>query len=749
MGRPPPEPLASLAQPDRAGEGINRTLLAGLLYDVARAADPGQGEAAGGNRPDRRMEQLRDLLLGGEIRTLSRLAGMIDDPEQLAAAVGRILPTSFAHAIADARLGQVLAPVVEQAAQNSIANDPDRLIGILQPLVVPAIRKSIREAIDYTFQSLNETLRHSLSWRGIKWRWEAWRTGTSFAEVVLRHTLVYRVEHAFLIHRHTGLLIGHAATADAAGQDPQLVAAMLSAIQDFMRDSFGGEHGLDTLRFGDLRLWAEPGPSATLVAVIRGNPPADLRDVLTEAVTHMHAERHRALEDFNGDAGGFADIEAQLATIVGRAQATPVRRTTGVRRLSFAVLLALLALWAFERFQQGRRWDAFVSLVRSQPGIVVTEARRNGSLFQIAGLRDPLAADPAELLRQVGLDPAQVSAWWTPYLALDPPLVLARLDRVLDPPPGVELALSDGRIKARGVAPADWIARAQAAAAALPVGAPVLDLAGLVEADAAAQHRWQEYLAALNAQPGIVVTRTATHDGFFQIAGLRDPLAADPGRMLVDAGIDPARVQSHWSPYAALDPSLVLKRLQANLDPPAGVSLTLTGQGIVIRGDASPGWIERARAGAHMLPAGAPGVDLSGLRPAVDGELALLRDTIQARTIRFDYNEPLPAPGQEAALDAIAADLNRLAARSAVLGLPSRVTVTGHADDKGSGTFNLSLSLARAEAVRSLLRRRRVNPDLLAVRGAGALEPLREDASEAARSANHRVSFNVEIEPRP
>ena len=69
--------------------------------------------------------------------------------------------------------------------------------------------------------------------------------------------------------------------------------------------------------------------------------------------------------------------------------------------------------------------------------------------------------------------------------------------------------------------------------------------------------------------------------------------------------------------------------------------------------------------------------------------------------------------------------------------------------DKGGGTSNLSLSLARAEAVRALLKKRGVDPDLLAVRGAGPLEPLEADTSDAARSANRRVSFSVGIEERP
>jgi outer membrane protein OmpA-like peptidoglycan-associated protein len=76
----------------------------------------------------------------------------------------------------------------------------------------------------------------------------------------------------------------------------------------------------------------------------------------------------------------------------------------------------------------------------------------------------------------------------------------------------------------------------------------------------------------------------------------------------------------------------------------------------------------------------------------------------------------------------------------------ARVTLTGHSDDTGTGTFNLSLSVARAEAVRALLIKRGVDPDLLTVRGAGQLEPLETQSSEAARSANRRVSFKVGIE---
>jgi len=71
----------------------------------------------------------------------------------------------------------------------------------------PAIRRAIGEALSRLIQSLDRALDHSLTWRGLGWRLEAARTGRSFAEVVLAHTLVFRVEQVFLIHRRTGLLL--------------------------------------------------------------------------------------------------------------------------------------------------------------------------------------------------------------------------------------------------------------------------------------------------------------------------------------------------------------------------------------------------------------------------------------------------------------------------------------------------------------------------------------------------------------
>jgi OOP family OmpA-OmpF porin len=609
--------FASLSSLGGRGGGVDRKVLSGLLLELARSVDETVDVRAVDVAPlDPRLEKLRGLVLGQEIKTLSRLSGQFDDPEQLAAAVSRVLPAAFALAWAeDRKLGDVLAPAVEEATRSSIRSDPRILINILHPLMAPSIGKSIAEAIEGLFQSLNETLKYSLSWRGMVWRWEAWRTGTSFAEIVLKHTLVYQVEHVFLIHRHTGLLIAHVAAPEAASQDPQLVSSMLVAIQDFIRDSFSGaEHqGLDTLRLGELRLWSEPGPFATLVAVIRGNPPETLHEAFGRAIARINADHHDALRDFNGDSSAFADVEPVLSECAQLRQRAPESYARDRWRW-FAAALALMLL-------------GFAAL---------------------------------------------------------------------------------------------WLWRDE--------------------------RRWETYVGRLRAQPGIVVTQVGKEGGKWSVSGLRDPLAVDPKLVLQSSAVDPTRVVGHWQAYQSLDPAFVLKRLSASLKPPPTIALAVAGDRIVARGSASAGWLQRARAAAAALPSGSPAVDFTQVRDINNGVLDRLLTAIQAREILFDNNGPAPSRSQGPALDQAARDLHDLEALSSTLGVTARVMLTGHADARGSELFNLSLSQARAEAVRVLLKMRGIDPKLLAVRAAGPFEPAETANSDAARSHNRRVTFTVQID---
>jgi outer membrane protein OmpA-like peptidoglycan-associated protein len=248
------------------------------------------------------------------------------------------------------------------------------------------------------------------------------------------------------------------------------------------------------------------------------------------------------------------------------------------------------------------------------------------------------------------------------------------------------------------------------------------------------------------AQPGIVVTETGERDGKFIVSGLRDPLAPDPEAILRESGFDPARVVSRWQPYQALDPIFMLQRLEASLAPPPGVRLLIAGDRIVAVGSATPVWISRAHTAARLLPSGGPQLDLSQVQNIAEGLFANLRKAIQSHQIRFNTNESLPAPGQDAVLDQLANQIKELTALASIMRATARFRVTGHADNTGPGTLNLSLSMARAGAVVALLKKRGVDADLTTIGGVGALDPVQAGDSETVHSLNRRVSVTVSFE---
>lgn len=427
------------------------------------------------------LDELRSLLVAPERREIAALRARLDDPALRARDLATGLPDALAYNAGDRRMAEALLPPVESAITTSVRRNPKPLADALFPVIGPAIRKAIAHALGGMLDSLNRTLEHSVSARALRWRLTAWRTGKSFAEVVLLETLEYRVEQVFLIHAKTGLLLQHVTADSVPAQDADMISGMLTAIRDFARDSFGGrdEDTLDTFRVGDFTGVIEHGPHAYIAAVVRGVRPPDLRLTLQRALETIHLQQTADFERFDGDASIFDDTRPVLQECLEsryRGSAAPVSR----RRwwLAAGLAVALAAAWGAWRAVEGRRFQRYLTALAAQPGLVVVDARREGGRFVVAGLRDPLAVDPASLIEASGLGADRVSARWDLYQAMDPRLAVARATRVLQPPDGVRLEMRGDRLVATGEASPAWIRDASLLARTLP-GVGRFDPSGL------------------------------------------------------------------------------------------------------------------------------------------------------------------------------------------------------------------------------------------------------------------------------
>ena len=170
-------------------------------------AEPAGDPAANGSRGNgigAEFAQLRELLLGEELHELAAIRGRMDDPARRSAELAEVLPDAIKAAPAKAQRA-ALEPLFQKDIRSSVRKHTRELAEAIYPVMGPALRNSIAAAIRDFAESLNQMVEKSLSFRGIGWRVEALCTGKSFGEIVLARSLLYSVQHVFLIHRKSGL----------------------------------------------------------------------------------------------------------------------------------------------------------------------------------------------------------------------------------------------------------------------------------------------------------------------------------------------------------------------------------------------------------------------------------------------------------------------------------------------------------------------------------------------------------------
>jgi outer membrane protein OmpA-like peptidoglycan-associated protein len=412
-------------------------------------------------------EELRHLIVAPEQEGLAAIEDRLDDLEKRTQDVSAVVAEAIdmRRATGDQALAAALAPTIQETLRESVRRDPHVLADALFPVMGPAIRKSITETLRSMLESFNEALDNSFSARGLQWRIEAMRTGKPFSEIVMMHSLLYRVEQVFLIHRETGLVLNHIVAPSVATQDPDLIAGMLSAIQQFVRDSFQSKNSetetLGSLNIGDLQVWIEESPDAVLAAVVRGHAPADFRQAMNEVLEDIQCYFSSALANFKGDAGPFRAADERLAKLLEtRYREAPAgKKKPRALMIVGGIAAALLIGWLGYSTYLLIEWSRFLGQLKKQPGIVVVSYNKDGRTFHIQGFRDPLAADPKMLVSQAGLDPDKADLQLAPYYSLDDAIVAKRAEELLRPPSTVTLAANHGELRAEGSASQQWITK--------------------------------------------------------------------------------------------------------------------------------------------------------------------------------------------------------------------------------------------------------------------------------------------------
>ena len=369
--------------------------------------------------PAAALAELRELLVGQELEDLAGVQARLADPARRAEDLAQVLPAAIRASKAKP-LRDALDPIVEKSFQNSVKRNPKEVADAIYPVIGPAIRASITAAIRDFAEALNQIVEKSASFRSIKWRIESLITGKPFSEILMARSLLYSVEQVFLIHQKSGLLLQHAAAQGSVLKDADMISGMLTAIQDFLSDSFTeGGHNLETVDAGRFKLWLTYGPKVLLVGAVSGTAPAELKKVFRKALDGIEESLQSEINNFKqDDLSVFEPAQVFLdQCLLG--QSAPEKRRKARLWPYFAVLAILIAGFVGYQARQRARWDRYFAALKQQPGIVVTGIEKQGSSYLVSGLKDPAAPDPKGRTWGVPVDSRKVSFDLHPFLSLN------------------------------------------------------------------------------------------------------------------------------------------------------------------------------------------------------------------------------------------------------------------------------------------------------------------------------------------
>jgi len=516
-------------------------------------------------------ERLTELLLAQERLALAKLDEKLARSMQ---SLPELLPDIIRAAHSDVRLARAFEKPMADSLERVAQQRKEVLVSVLFPLIGPLIRRSISETISMLMRDLNRALDHSFSPTGLRWRFEALRSGVPFSQVVLKHTLRYRVEHLMLVQNEGGLLIARASNKDAQMADSDAVAAMLSALQDFARDAVnaGKDDALSTVNFGDLTLSITRGPLAHLAIAVRGELSTDAMDSLSHLVERAHGALDDRLfddpvrfEPFQGEQNeqlsDWLFKRGQLSSSID--EQVQQKKPWIALLLTIAVFAALFGWLSFQVWS-GQRAQQLQAELNQLPGYFVQVKFQQG-LYVVSGARDPESKLLDEAASALGFDGHLIRSELQPYLALDPGLWIPRLQRMVALPKGVTISRDAAGLMLSGTVNLSERRALRAALAGLPY-LPV-DLSKLVVQDSIAARELRELHRSLQQLRVIFENDLPSPEGerviVTMIESLRQVLARTEGSValvLVDV-VSKTQANNESSPRA----QRVADRLKAEL----------------------------------------------------------------------------------------------------------------------------------------------------------------------------------------
>lgn len=372
------------------------------------------------------------------------------------------------------RFKNAIHNLVVESIRTTLKDEPQLYAEAVLPNLLPALKKNISTLMNDVVESFQKILEKSLSFDSLKWRFEALRTGKSFAEIAVFHSLRYRVNQVLLIDSNSGLLMSEATLATGDEADPDLISGMITAVMSFVQDSFRTNSDSDqktrseaqgpsqggSFRYAEYLIWTEIGRHATLAALISGQPGPEYREILRSTLSEVEKYLFHSTNRVERTSPDVQETTNRLLNRCLQVDYLPQKKRKSTSRLiAIATLIVLVLLPLIPiglSYRSKQLFLRYEKALRGVPGIVITHAERKKDQFYFFGIRDPYSNDPYTILVDAGLDPRQAMINLQYFKSEEPMLIRHRfisssseLNRKLE---GISLRFDLGSVELSKVA---------------------------------------------------------------------------------------------------------------------------------------------------------------------------------------------------------------------------------------------------------------------------------------------------------
>lgn len=200
-----------------------------------------------------------------------------------------------------------------------------------------------------------------------------------------------------------------------------------------------------------------------------------------------------------------------------------------------------------------------------------------------------------------------------------------------------------------------------------------------------------------------------------------------PARVVDQLAVGTVSTPANWSAYVG-------RLIGPNLRLVKGGQLKVDGNSVSLRGDVLNEGQRQQIAGDIAVSLNPTYTVNNGLRVQASQQ-GVLDAALADRIIEFESGKATLTPAGTAVLDGMTAALQKIKG--------VKVQVIGHTDNAGSRAGNLSLSQARAEAVKAYVVAQGVAGESIAVSGEGPDRPVADNRTPEGKARNRRIEFKV------